>query len=166
MRNKRYLNSHYRVRMYHRDALDEKTLKNIRGMWDLLAKEELAMVTQDKTVALMFQDQITKSKVPGFLDEKFSEYLKLVDWFYILEHNYLAHGFMAVAEDQLLSLWVSTQHRGQGKASYMVENHREIFNKPMELQCYRDNHYAMKFYQARGFVPIDETGIYTRLRLS
>ena len=166
MRNNRYLNSHYRLRMYRSDALDKQSLMYIRGMWDLLAKEELTMVIQDKTIALMFQDQIAKSKVPGFLDEKFKEYLQLVDWFYVMEYNYLPHGFMAVAEDQLLSLWINEPHRGKGKASYMVENHREIFNKPMELQCYRDNHYALKFYKARGFVVIDETGIYTRLRLS
>jgi len=165
MRKKRYLNSHYRVRMYHRNALDESTIENIRGLWDVLAKEELAMVTQDKTIKVMFQEQIAKSKKPGFMDEKFQEYLKLVDWFYVLEHNYLPHGFMAVAGEQLLSLWISTQHRGQGKASYMLDNHREIFNKPLELQCYRDNHYAMKFYQARGFKEIDATGIYTRMRL-
>lgn len=165
MRNNRHLNSHYRLRMYRSGALEKQTLMYVRNMWDLLAKEEMAMVIQDKTIALMFQDQIAKSKVPGFLDEKFQEYLKLVDWFYVLEYNYLPHGFMAVAEDQLLSLWINDQHRGRGKASYMLDNHREIFNKPLELQCYRDNHYAIKFYEARGFKAIDCTGIYTRYRL-
>jgi len=165
MRNTRYLNSHWQLRMYHRDAVDSKTLPHIRYMWDELAKEELAMVTQDKTIAVLFQEQIAKSKIPGFLDEKFQEYLKLVDFFYVLEYNYQPHGFMAVTDEQLLSLWVNSPHRGSGKGTYMINNHREVFNRPLELQCYRDNQPALKFYKARGFEPVDETGIYTRLRL-
>lgn len=165
MRNNRHINSHWRLRMYHRDALGPKERQYVRWMWDELTKEELSMVTEDETVNLMFQEQINRSKAPGFLDEKFKEYLKLIDFFYILEKDFHPRGFMAVAGEQLISLWMTELYRGQGKASYLIANHREIFDKPLKVQCYRKNEVGLKFYQARGFKPIDENGIYTLLEL-
>lgn len=165
MRNKGYLNSHWRLRMYHRDALEPSDLKHIKWMWNKLAKEELEMTVGDKLIEAVCKEVTEKTKDPAFLKDKFDEYFKLVEFFFVLEHDYRPMGFMAVKGEMVLSLWVIPVHRGFGKGRFLIANHREIFNKPLEVQCYRNNAKGIRFYESAGFNVIDATGLYTRLRL-
>lgn len=163
MRNQKYINSQYRLRMYSPTGLDAEVVGNLSKMWNALSKEEMGLLALDKTVAKMFEEQIAKTGVLSFMEEKFKEYIKLLDWIYILEFNNRSVGFMAVGGNKILSLWVDERHRRGGRGSYLISNHFEIFGGSLELQCYRENRKALNFYIRNGFAVKAQDGIYTDL---
>jgi len=108
------------VKMYSKTGLTEEIIKSVRRLWDELTRYELSLLLSCEAVSEMFKDQIAQCRKPGFMDEKFDEYLKLLDWVYVFERSGEPVGFMAVAEDQLLSIYFEEWCRGWTSGSYQA----------------------------------------------
>lgn len=159
MFNKHTLNSGYRVRMFHVNALNDSTKEQLCRMWNELCKEEIKMVLQNETTAIILRDHVKEDMLFSVDSDKFNAYLAELEWIYILGtealHPVLTDiGFMTVTKDrQILSLWVNRFLRGLGLAKYLVSNHLEIFNTDVSLQCFKNNQHALEFYKSLGFTP-------------
>jgi len=154
VKNNQWLGSYYKVRMFHKDALCERTKQSLCNAWNDLTKHEMRLVLRHEAIAKVFAQHVGEHTSFGRDSEKFHAYLADVEWVYIIERIGVpgVGAFMAVTKDQqILSLFVAPPYRGKKLGTYLINNHLEIFGKPVSLQCFKFNELALKFYSFIGF---------------
>lgn len=170
MLNEGTLKPGYRCRMYWARTASSTVVHHVREMWERLTEFELSLLLEKETVAGLFDQQVKESKQAGYMDQKFEEYFRDVDYIYVIEDNTPFFpapkpiAFMAVKGNTLLSLYAEPKARSRGFGKYLVQNHLEIYNQPMRVLCYRDNVRALEFYKRLGFETKDCLGIYLKLK--
>lgn len=153
MLNNHWIASYHKVRMFHISAIDEDMLKKLNHTWNELISYEMGLVREDPELSKVVA-QHTGVINYDVTSDKFIAYLKDLEWVYIIERigSPGAAAFMAVTGDkQIASLFVRRNYRGAGLGTYLIFNHLEVFGGSVSLQCFKLNHGALRFYQARGF---------------
>lgn len=153
--NDQWLSSYYKLRMYHKNALDERSKLLLCNAWNDLNQHEMKLVMRHEGVAKIFKEHMGSGLVLTPDSEKFHAYLADLEWVYIIERIGIPGicGFMAVTGDrQILSLFITDFYRKNGLGRYLIFNHIEIFGGSVSLQCFKFNQNALKFYSNLGFL--------------
>lgn len=164
MVNDHVLKPGYRCYMFSGKTISDQNLGWIRGLWNKLMEYEMSILLQQRTVAALFEEELKKSKEEGYMHQKFHEFCTDVTFFYLITHVDMPIAFMAVRNNSVLALYVEHQWRNEHLGKFLLQNHIEIFNEFVEVQCYRDNRNALEFYKNMDFEITAESGIYYRLR--
>lgn len=153
--NNLWIDSSFKLRMFHKDALSDRTKQLLCNAWNDLTRYEMRLVMRHESIAKVFAQHVGDHKPFGLGSEKFHAYLADIEWVYIIERVGSLPGvcaFMAVTKDQqVLSLFVDPGYRGRSFGAYLIRNHLEIFGKSISLQCFKFNEVAISFYNKLGF---------------
>lgn len=152
--NNQWLGSQYNLRMYHKDALDDRSKILLCNAWNDLNHFEIRLVMRYEGIAKIFKEHIGEGLVFSPDSEKFHAYLAELEWVYIIERIGIPGtcGFMTVTKDrQILSLFIDGFYRNKGLGRYLINKHMEIFGGSVSLQCFKHNDDAKRFYEKQGF---------------
>ncbi len=78
---------------------------------------------------------------------------KMIDrgWVTVAEHKGAVIGFLSLTEDEVQSLYVARNMRGQGVGRLLLD-HAKAQRDGLSLYAFQANHAAQRFYERNGFV--------------
>jgi ribosomal protein S18 acetylase RimI-like enzyme len=66
-------------------------------------------------------------------------------------------GMMTVRDGSIDQLYVDPGHLGQGTGTTLVDHAKRLHPGGLDLWTFQSNARARRFYEARGFLPVEET---------
>jgi ribosomal protein S18 acetylase RimI-like enzyme len=67
-------------------------------------------------------------------------------------------GMMTVRDGSIDQLYVDPGHLGQGTGTTLLEHAKRLHPGGLDLWTFQSNARARRFYEAHGFLPLEETG--------
>ncbi len=64
-------------------------------------------------------------------------------------------GYLALVDDILDHLYVGPEHQNQGVGSLLMAKAKALRPDGLRLYAFQRNQHARRFYEARGFVPVE-----------